>query len=240
MECVPTPPPEEEFNDLKTRFKLIKSTKHVYKIRTIDTDTLIKNISWCKNQITLLKKDIKSYINTYNLLTNNSIDTIVYADNGTLDNCNYIISIAHNKYYNYKAIGHKAVNNRYVFNTNKQFNNNTDISISYDTDILNTDYLTYTYNDKSDNRTKTVNNYNTDYSNYNQNPIQLSDPTCYKAAASWKYEDNVIYPFGYGDSIADFTYSNFDVKEENDQFKISVDVKNTGKRGILTTLLLKL
>lgn len=153
------------------KFKLIKSTKHVYKIRTIDTDTLIKNIYWCKNQISLLKKDIKSYINTYNLLTNNHIDTITYSDNSTLDNCNYIISIAHNKYYNYKTIGHKAVNNRYVFNINKQFNNNTDISISYDTDIINNTVYTY-HTTKHDNRTKT-NDSLINYNNWSDTDILL-------------------------------------------------------------------
>ena len=37
------------------------------------------------------------------------------------------------------------------------------------------------------------------------------------------------YPFGYGDSYTDFTYSNFNVTESDDAFDISLTVTNSGK-----------
>lgn len=44
----------------------------------------------------------------------------------------------------------------------------------------------------------------------------------------FSYEDEVIYPFGYGLSYTTFSYSNFQAKEDGDNFILSVDVKNTG------------
>ena len=46
------------------------------------------------------------------------------------------------------------------------------------------------------------------------------------SSSSWKYEDNVIYPFGYGDSLSEFEYSNFSVSEVDGNYEIQVDVKN--------------
>jgi len=48
------------------------------------------------------------------------------------------------------------------------------------------------------------------------------------ASQGFNYSENVIYPFGYGDSIVDFEYSNFSCNEVDGKFKISVDVKNVG------------
>ena len=45
---------------------------------------------------------------------------------------------------------------------------------------------------------------------------------------NWKYEDTVMYPFGYGDSIAEFGYENFSLTEQDDKYIVSVDVRNTG------------
>ena len=46
----------------------------------------------------------------------------------------------------------------------------------------------------------------------------------------YDYDADVQYPFGYGISYTDFAYSNFNVVEEGDSFKVSVNVKNTGTR----------
>lgn len=43
---------------------------------------------------------------------------------------------------------------------------------------------------------------------------------------NFKYEDNVIYPFGYGDSIASFSYSDMTLEENDDEFNASLKVKN--------------
>ena len=48
------------------------------------------------------------------------------------------------------------------------------------------------------------------------------------SANNWKYEDNVIYPFGYGDSIAEFSYDNFNITSNGDKYVASVDITNTG------------
>lgn len=51
--------------------------------------------------------------------------------------------------------------------------------------------------------------------------------------AGYNYNDDVMYPFGYGLSYTEFSYSNFNVKESDDgkEYEISVDVKNVGKRA---------
>ncbi len=44
----------------------------------------------------------------------------------------------------------------------------------------------------------------------------------------YDYEDTVLYPFGYGLSYTEFTWSDFKVEEEDDTFNVSVTVTNTG------------
>ena len=45
----------------------------------------------------------------------------------------------------------------------------------------------------------------------------------------FKYEDNVIYPFGYGDSIASFTYSNMVLSNDGDNYTARIDVTNNSE-----------
>jgi hypothetical protein len=44
----------------------------------------------------------------------------------------------------------------------------------------------------------------------------------------FKYDDLIAYPFGTGLSYTDFTYSNYKLTKDNDNFLITVDVKNNG------------
>ena len=48
-------------------------------------------------------------------------------------------------------------------------------------------------------------------------------------AGDYDWAKTVAYPFGYGDSYTDFTYSNFNVTESDDAFDISLTVTNSGK-----------
>lgn len=45
---------------------------------------------------------------------------------------------------------------------------------------------------------------------------------------AWNYGKEVLYPFGYGLSYTDFSYSGFTVEERGEQFIAKVDVTNTG------------
>lgn len=47
-------------------------------------------------------------------------------------------------------------------------------------------------------------------------------------AGDYHYLDNVAYPFGYGLSYTEFTYSDFKVEEEEKNFKVTVKVTNKG------------
>lgn len=47
-------------------------------------------------------------------------------------------------------------------------------------------------------------------------------------ASGWNYSDEVQFPFGYGLSYTNFTWSNYTVTETADSFEISVTVKNSG------------
>lgn len=54
-------------------------------------------------------------------------------------------------------------------------------------------------------------------------------------SSSWKYEDEVAFPFGFGESYTDFEFSNFLVEHIEGDFlgtyKVSVDVKNIGDKA---------
>jgi len=45
---------------------------------------------------------------------------------------------------------------------------------------------------------------------------------------NFNYDDCVAFPFGYGLSYTDFSYSNFEVEENETNFVVTVDVKNIG------------
>lgn len=47
-------------------------------------------------------------------------------------------------------------------------------------------------------------------------------------AGDYDYATTVKYPFGYGQSFVEFTYSNFNVTAGEDAFTVTVDVKNNG------------
>ncbi len=47
-------------------------------------------------------------------------------------------------------------------------------------------------------------------------------------AGAYDYSKDVAFPFGYGSSYVDFSYSNFKVEEKGDTFEVKVDVKNEG------------
>jgi beta-glucosidase len=50
----------------------------------------------------------------------------------------------------------------------------------------------------------------------------------YASSNGWNYDEEVLYPFGYGLSYTTFDYSNFSMKEEGDNIVVTVDVTNTG------------
>lgn len=47
-------------------------------------------------------------------------------------------------------------------------------------------------------------------------------------SGDWNYSDCVAFPFGYGLSYTDFEYSNFKLTDEDNMFRVAVDVKNVG------------
>lgn len=49
------------------------------------------------------------------------------------------------------------------------------------------------------------------------------------STSDWKYNEEVIYPFGYGGSYATFERSDFKVKEKNGTFTATIKIKNTSK-----------
>lgn len=49
------------------------------------------------------------------------------------------------------------------------------------------------------------------------------------STSDWKYNEEVIYPFGYGGSYATFTRSNFKVKEKNGIFTASIKITNVSE-----------
>ena len=48
---------------------------------------------------------------------------------------------------------------------------------------------------------------------------------------SWDYNEEVLFPFGYGLSYTDFEFSDFAVTENGDDYTVSVSVKNTGGKA---------
>lgn len=52
----------------------------------------------------------------------------------------------------------------------------------------------------------------------------------YDSVGGWNYDEEVVFPFGYGLSYTEFEYSSFTAKESADKksFELSVDVKNIG------------
>lgn len=76
-----------------------------------------------------------------------------------------------------------------------------------------------------------------DYPSAGNFPFSNGNPSevCYDEDifVGYRYFDTkgieVLYPFGYGKSYTSFDYSNLTVVPEGDGFKVSVDVKNTGK-----------
>lgn len=52
-----------------------------------------------------------------------------------------------------------------------------------------------------------------------------------EAASAYKYADTVEYPFGYGLSYTDFSWSDYQVAENGDSYDISVKVTNTGSQA---------
>ena len=52
----------------------------------------------------------------------------------------------------------------------------------------------------------------------------------------YDYDADVAYPFGYGESYVDFTYSDFDVRENEKDFTVTVNVKNEGDRAAKHTV----
>lgn len=49
----------------------------------------------------------------------------------------------------------------------------------------------------------------------------------YHSSDKWKYSEEVAFPFGYGLSYADFSYSNYHVSEDETGYEVKVDVTNT-------------
>lgn len=49
------------------------------------------------------------------------------------------------------------------------------------------------------------------------------------SASNWTYKEEVAYPFGYGSSYADFSWSDFSVQEKNGTFTASVKITNTSE-----------
>ena len=56
----------------------------------------------------------------------------------------------------------------------------------------------------------------------------LSEAGAKHSTSGWNYDEEVAFPFGYGDSYTEFSYSDFKVSETEDAYEVSVKVTNTG------------
>ena len=75
--------------------------------------------------------------------------------------------------------------------------------------------------------------YETRYTDGIINPTEtgaLTEKGAKHSEGAWSYDSEVAFPFGYGASYSEFSYSSFNVEydKENKQYVVSVDVKNTG------------
>ncbi len=70
------------------------------------------------------------------------------------------------------------------------------------------------------------------YNGYRYSETRYEDTVLKQGnAGSFSYRDAVAYPYGYGLTYSDFSYSDFNVKEnEDDTYTITVNVKNIGKK----------
>ena len=59
------------------------------------------------------------------------------------------------------------------------------------------------------------------------NKYMVSTIGTYHSSDKWKYSEEVAFPFGYGLSYADFSYSNYHVSEDETGYEVLVDVTNT-------------
>lgn len=53
--------------------------------------------------------------------------------------------------------------------------------------------------------------------------------TCRDAVGDFRYQDTIAFPFGYGLSYTNFAYTDFQLTKEDQDYKVSVKVKNTGE-----------
>lgn len=56
----------------------------------------------------------------------------------------------------------------------------------------------------------------------------LSTKGAKHSESAWNYDQEVAFPFGYGNSYSEFEYSNFDAVKKDGGYEISLDVKNVG------------
>lgn len=71
--------------------------------------------------------------------------------------------------------------------------------------------------------------YETRYEDYMLNRFNANSESGAFSSSNWQYDQEVIYPFGYGLSYTSFAYENFKVIPQDDEFIVSLDVKNVGE-----------
>lgn len=92
------------------------------------------------------------------------------------------------------------------------------------------------YNDNSDNCNKCNENYivyqEGIYVGYRYFETRYADYVLNQGnAGDYHYSEEVAYPFGFGESYTEWSYSNFQVKEAGDFYTVDVDVTNVGDRS---------